>query len=436
MTALRSFDTRRFLWGAALALGPLTLASPAAAGAVSQARIAATTPDGRVHAVFFMTESWVDGPAALVKMEQPTAGAYGLPKLATAHAGEKMGPPLPFARWKWDGRPPELSKLRVFSHLFDDKSAGKHARIVQDMDTGMMRLEILQAERWLPVRALPGDTPMLTGTIVLPDRYLIRVLRERDIAYWDEIYPVTVAEVPELGARWLRARAEAATATAALRELREKGERPFTKRPSGARNQQGWDYRREKALDPVIEKWECAKAFGPLTAQDLRDMLFVLSARAKPGHKLEALRSFLRLRDRDPKSAEALLVDLEKDPDVGALVPILRKGFDPLRNFEVPVWAPRTADELRKLGNDELLWVHRALWALFGFRFAEPEVNEYFALFSWYRPVPEKQWQGLLKNAFFMKDPNRSALVHQFHLPTLKALAEVEKERGLSPPAL
>jgi hypothetical protein len=53
-------------------------------------------------------------------------------------------------------------------------------------------------------------------------------------------------------------------------------------------------------------------------------------------------------------------------------------------------------EELEKLGNDELVWFHRAVWALAGFHFADPAVSNYFALFDWYKPVSERDWRRLL----------------------------------------
>jgi len=419
-----------------LAALALLTSSSARAGEVNLELIAAATADGHEVAFFHMTEHWVDGPGALVKVADPAQGLSALPKLATAWCGEQgiVGQPVPFARWQWNTRPATLSKLEVFADLFDDKSNGKRARLVNDPDTGMQRIEILQADLWWPVRALPGHSPRLTGTLERPDHYLVRIRREDDIHYWDEVYAFSTTEVPEVGKRWLRARGEAAAATEPLRKLRERGERPFTQRPKGARNQQNWDYRHAKALDPVIELWGSAAAYGPLTGQDLLDLVWLLAARAAPGYKLQALRAFLLLRDHDPHAADALLSLLEKDPDTSALVPLLRIGFDPLRGQQT-FWAPRSVEELRKLGNDELLWLHRALWATGGFRFADPAVNDYFALFGWYRPVPEKPWRKLLADPFFQKDPNRAELLSSVR-PTLKAVVAVEHERGISPPLL
>lgn len=412
----------------------LLFAAPAMAGNETYAGIAAASADGRYAAVFYLSEGRVDAPAALLRSDRNMEHSYEEPALATAACGD-FNTFLEYSRWTWDKRVPELSALKVFSDRFDDKSDGKRARIAWDPDTVMARLEILESERWWPVRALPGEVANVTGTIELSDRYLIRVRRDADIHHWDELYSIVRADVPAVGARWLRGRGEALTATGALRELREKGARPFTKRPRGARDAQAWDYRRAKALDPVIVKWESAGSFGPFTPQDLLDLVWLYAARAKPGDKLRALRVFLRLKGRDPQSAQALLAVLGNDPDTSEMMPILEQGRDPLKNVEHLFWPARTVDELRPLSDDDLSWLHRGFWAMGGFRFADPKFNEYFSCFDWYQPVSEKTWKKLMADSFFQKNPNKAVLVERFW-KTLDAVVELEKERGLSSPEL
>ena len=92
----------------------------------------------------------------------------------------------PFWRWKWSKKPVEARALHAFADLYDDKSAGKRARVARDDDTGLFRLEVLDGDRWWPVRTLAGAPPKVTGTLHLQGRYLIRVHRSENIDDWDE----------------------------------------------------------------------------------------------------------------------------------------------------------------------------------------------------------------------------------------------------------
>ncbi len=58
----------------------------------------------------------------------------------------------------------------------------------------------------------------------------------------------------------------------------------------------------------------------------------------------------------------------------------------------------------------------------------------YLSLVAGYKPMPTKAWKRLQVNKFFLKDPDRAAL--WWPRDTLKAVLNVEKERGLAKPAL
>jgi len=150
--------------------------------------------------------------------------------------------------------------------------------------------------------------------------------------------------------------------------------------------------------------------------------------------KLVALRLATALCERDPKAADALLADLERDSDTADLVPLLRAAHDPLRRLPDPTLRVLTKEDLAPLTNDELLWLHRMVRAQGRFRFSDPALVDYFSLFSFYNPVSTKTWQKLTVDKFFLKDPDKSALIYR--TPTLQAILEVEKERGLEKPAL
>jgi hypothetical protein len=306
--------------------------------------------------------------------------------------------------------------------------------VVIDPDTRLARVEILQEERWWPAKAMPGAAPKLTGTLVLAGRYLIRTHHQRGYAEWDEVTAVSEQDVPHTRERWQIAHDEATAATAKLRVLRAEGARPFTKRPSGVRDGSGWDYRRAQALDPAIEKWSVAAAYGPLGKDDLRELIWLLASRKAPGQTLMALRLVTALRERDQASAEALLGELENDPDTMPLVPFLTAGRDPLRRLPDPSVKTLSAADLTPLSNDDLTWLHRMVRAQSRFLFAEHALTDYFSLFDWYQPVTQKTWKKLAVDKFFLKDPDKSVLVGQNK--SLEAIIAVEKERGLAKPEL
>jgi hypothetical protein len=52
----------------------------------------------------------------------------------------------------------------------------------------------------------------------------------------------------------------------------------------------------------------------------------------------------------------------------------------------------------------------------------------------WYRPVSQQTWNKLLVDKFFLKDPDQSAL--SYRSPTLQAIVELGKVRGLAKPEL
>lgn len=409
--------------------------APALAGNATYMGIVAASADAKHVAVFSLSDGFAyDSPGSLLKYEDVERRTYPVVPLATAPCCTGFWEVLPYSKWKWNQKRPELRQLHPFADPFNDESEGKHARVVFDQDLGLAHLEILQAERWWPVVPLGGIRPKVTGTLRFPGRYLIRTHHDAELQDWDEVRAFTEDEVLRVGERWLSARAKAGTATGALRELREQGARPFTKRPARIRDADAWDYRRAKALDPVIELWAVAAAYGPLTAQDVRDLVWLLGMRNAPGHKLTALRVMATLRARDPRSADAVLIDLETDPDLSHVTPILRANYDPLRGLTGAVWKPLTEADLRPLKDDEILWIHRLLRAKAGFRFEDQATFDYFSLTSWYKPMPAKHWKKLLVDKFFLKDPDKADLY--WAKDTLKAVLAIEKERGLAKPAL
>jgi hypothetical protein len=428
------FAECRIFAGVALLTAALSVALPARAGEGTYSGIAAATSDGKFAAMFFVSYGSECNPGALVKTVGETRDPWGLERIVevtTCTGRERVSP---FLRWKWREKPAEARTLHAFADLYDDKSAGKRARVARDDDTGLFRLEILDGDRWWPVKALAGVPPKVTGTLHIQGRYLIRVHRSDNIAEWDEVFAFSEAEVPDLRRRFEHVRTEAAARTRVLRDLRIKGELPFNTPPKSRRNRDYWEYRREKIIDPAIRSWELAASYGPLDAKDLADMIWLLAVRAAPGQKLEALRMVIGLRQRDAKAVDWLVAALEKDADTAGLVPLLKSDFDPLRKLAVPRFDALTEADLRAFSDRELTWLHRLIWASAGFRFSDPYIADYFALFPWYRPIRQKEWRPLLEDPFFRKDYDRSILVA--HDPTLKALKRVEKERGLAPPPL
>jgi hypothetical protein len=411
--------------------------TPARAGNARYTGIVAADVDAKHAAIFNLSDGQpYDSPGSLVKVVALERSAHPAPvqPLATSPCCTGFWEVLPYSKWRWSAKLPVIAQLHAFAHVFDDKSEGKHARIVVDPDIGLARLEILQAERWWPLLAMPGGVPKVTGTLLFPGRYLIRTHHTAVLEDWDEVHAFNADEVPRVGERWLTARGNAASATGALHALREQGARPFTKRPARIRDADAWDYRRAKSLDPVIEMWAIAAAYGPLTAQDVRDFVWLLAARNAPGGKLLALRLLATLRERDQKSAGALLLDLETDPDLREVTALLRANHDPVRGLPDPSRRTLTEADLRPLRDEELAWVHRMVRAMAGFRFEDQAVADYVSLFGWYQPMPTRTWKKLLVDKFFLKDPDKAALY--WPKETLKAILAIEKERGLPKPAL
>jgi hypothetical protein len=420
-----------------LGFAALLAVAPARAGNARYTGIVAADADAKHAAIFDLSDGHsYDSPGSLVKVEdlERRRRLQPVQSLATSPCCTGFWEVLPYSKWKWSTKIPAIAGLHAFADAFDDKSEGKHARIVVDPDIGLARLEILQAERWWPVLAMTGESSKVTGTLLFPGRYLVRTHHAAELEDWDEVRAFKADDVSRVGDRWLAARCKAASATGALRELREQGARPFTQRPARIRDADAWDYRRAKALDPVIEMWAIAAAYGPLTAQDVRDFVWLLAARNAPGAKLLTLRLMATLRARDPRSAAALLLDFETDPDLGPTTALLRADHDPLRGLPDPSRGTLTDADLRRLGDEELAWVHRIVRAMAGFRFEDQAVQDYVSLFSWYKPMPTNAWKKLVVDKFFLKDPDKAALY--WPKDTLKAILAVEKERGLAKPAL
>jgi len=434
MASRASFAGWRILAGVALLTATLSVALRARAGEGSYSGIAAATSDGKFAAAFFVSYGLQCNPGALVKMTAEPQNPWALERIVEVTTCSEWGRVPPFSRWKWRVKPPEARALHAFADLYDDKSAGKRARVARDDDTGVFRLEILDGARWWPVKALAGVPPKLTGTLHLPGQYLIRVHRSDDITDWDEVFSFSEDEVHDLRSRFEHERTKAASRTRLLRDLRLKGELPFNAPPQRRRNRDYWEYRRGRLIDPAIRSWEFAASYGPLEAADLADMIWLLAVRAAAGQKLESLRMVIGLRRRDLKAADMLLAALEKDADTAGLVPLLKSDFDPLRELAAPRVHALTEAELRSFDDRELTWLHRLIWASAGFRFSDPTIANYFALFPWYRAIREKEWRALLRDPFFQKDHDRSILVA--YDVTLKALKKVETERGLAPPTL
>lgn len=412
----------------------LSVAQQAHAGNGTYSGIAAATLDGKFAAMFFVSYGAECEPGALVKMGHEVRNAWGFEPIADVITctGHERVPP--FFRWKWSKKPAEARALHVFADLYDDKSAGKNARVVCDEDTGLFRLEILDGDRWWPVKALAGAPPKVTGTLHRQGRYLIRVHRSENITEWDEVFAFSEAEVPDVRTRFEHERTEAAKQTLRLRELRLEGELPFNTPPKKRRNRDYWEYRRGKLLDPAIRSWELAASYGLLEAKDLADMIWLLAVRAAQGQRLEAQRMVIGLRQRDPKAADSLLTALEKDARTAGLVPLLKSDFDPLRRLARSGFHVLTEADLRAFTDQELAWLHRLRWASVGFHFSDPQIADYFALFPWYQPIRDEEWRPLLADPFFRKDYDRSILL--VYDPSLKALKRVELERGLTPPPL
>ncbi|HEY5962314.1 MAG TPA: hypothetical protein VIV60_37415, partial [Polyangiaceae bacterium] len=392
----------------ALAVVALTVhfvPSAAVAGSISYAGVVAATPSASHVAAFSMTSGSMERPVCGLAKTTPRPSIDAL--LIRADCPWTKGTAPPFEQWRWTKRTPEVTALQTFA------TGGIHdlTRIVKDRDTQLLRLEILQQGHWYPVRAdentgitelsladrygMPFATRVTTwsnvsGIIRLRDSYLVRLLHRKVLDEWDEVFAISDAEVPRVGERFEKARSTAMEVTARLRAQCIEQSGVFSPQLLDARRKYARRIRRAASIRSSVHEWEIAAAFGPLATSDLRDALWLLAWLESPPRRLEALRWYLGLRDRDVRGSELLLDELRANANTTQLGDYLASAHDYLRLLPDVTDHIVTDEELQGVSDEDLRWLHLAQWAAQGgYRFSDPVVAAYFAQFSWYAPLPE-----------------------------------------------
>lgn len=411
--------------------------STALAGDGNYDGIAGITEDGE-HIGVFLIHS---GSLGLVENAENTWSQN--PMLAHAWADwdpDQGYPTLP--HWRWNTDSALVRSLHAFSHIYDDRSAGKLARVQLDPLTGRYRLELKSGEAWYTSKCLIEDrNPRVTGTIDLPESLLVRTHVEFNISREDDAHAMRKADIPKVRERAERARAAARVVTARVRELRASGRFPFTKKPK--KGVTGWQALRHREIEAALSEWSCARAFEPLPPSDLTEVLWLAAVSVNqpnrmpyvppPSRKFLATGYFSEHRARHPQGAEKILTELSRDPAGALLAGYLRVTHDELSGIHS---APIEKEWLKTVSDAALKRLHQREWARIGrFRFSSAEDMAYFREYNWYIPMSQKQWDKRMKQRFFTDDPDRSLKILS-GWRTIKLILDEEKRRGVSPPAL
>jgi hypothetical protein len=401
-------------------------AGPAVAGDGVETRIVAATTDGAFYAYWEAINGTV-GNCGLLS----TALRGDKPVLAVSAACQGRTPEdvLPLGTWRWAQKVPQISQLRPFS----TEAPWEIARITEDRDTRIFHLEIHQGSAWVVARVIEGKVPGVSGVLATPSGFVLRVSYSHSLRDWDEIWTVSQEELDRAPQRQEHARTEAHDVTLRMREHRSKGTGVFSPKPAGFTKEK-WAQRRRHGLAKFLHQWEIAAAYGPLTSAELREALWLLGWFDSPPRRYQALRWYRGLLERDARGAAEVVEELTRDPDTQALADFLRKTRDPL--WHLPgAEGPLSDETLRPLSDEQLHWVHRALWAArLGCRFTDPLVAAVFALQPSYTPVSERRWRRMLKemggdlDATFLRPPNPDI--------DMQTILREEHRRGLAAPRL
>jgi len=400
------------LVAAMLATGPIM------AGESQVMRIVGATPDGAFYA-FWDT-------SAHCGLAKNTATPVG-PRLEVQAVcqAQGSGDVLPLDKWTWPRSSPQISRLRPFR----EEKAWAVARIWEDPDTRVPFLQIHHGDAWVVVRVIEGPAPDIDGVLTSPGNFALRAhYFEHNLNDRDELWTVPQQELDQAPQRQEQARAEAREATLRMREHRKQGTGVFAPKPAGTKNDK-WEQGRRHGIAKFVYRWEIAAAYGPLTASELQDALWLLGWFDSRPRRYQALRWYMGLLERDAHGAADVLEQLARDPDTRELADFLRSTRDPL--WRLPGnEGPITDETLRPLSDEQLHWLHRWLWATgLGCRFSDPAVAAAFALRPSYQPVSEKRWRRMLKSAH--GDPD--ALLHGGM--ELEVILREEHRRGIRPPS-
>lgn len=433
----------------------------ARAGTDTHLQVVAASRDGRHIAVALNGDAsgrWVCG----LSKQHPALPLTAASLEVAAECGGS-GPLLPFERWTWPRSTPEVRLLRKVE---PPDPTNPFARIVVDPDTQVRRIEVVQQGAWYPVLA---DERSTVDEAAAEARYAspgltrqgkfseIRgVLRHGDglvvafsntdaygLIVVDDAIALSGREVLDVNGRGAGFRDNARERTKRLRQHYAERSGPFTQ---AAPSESSRARKRAAAARDVLKLWEQARVFGPLSSADLTDALWLLAWLPAPTRRQEAMRFYLELLDRDGPAAEAAIRALSADPATLALAIQLQTRYDPLR------WLPAVSGcsfkrlseaDLKRLSNEELLWVHRAQWAAQGgYRFSDLQVQQYFEGFVWYAPIPKDVWR--LRATKKLRDNPDAPLLKKVGASTpadackenLQVILNAEHVRGLSAPSL
>jgi hypothetical protein len=443
-----------------VALAGWMLSQPAAAGSATHIGVVGITPDGRYFAEFQQTDGLVRSCWLTTRAPTPNddSTSASLANAACLDSEERL---LPLARWKWSRTHPQIRALRPFS---DDPMAGAPVRMTTDIDTRVRRIELLHQGSWYPIMAddsggvseAPADlryaSPALTDTsdwraltgfLRVGDGYLIRFWRSKELRSWDEVVVISDRAVSDTSSRFAAARAKAADLTKRLREQHAARAGIFIDTVAGPINPMVRNRKRAAAAREGVRLWEMAASFGQFGAAEVRDVLWLFAWLDLPSRRLEALRFYLRLRDRDESGAESIVRELAAEPVTAWLATHLRTARDPLRGLPDVAGPVITDAALVGLSAEQLRVLHLAQWAAQGgYRFQDPKLQQYFEQFPWYAPIGKQEFRRWWTKEFRANPDARLLRMDHCARPSgackasLEAILRAERALGSSPPAL
>ena len=396
---------RRFVVLAAVTYASLAIPAAAEAGDISCDRILAVSADGHLAAEASTSDRGVDchlvrlskgrPPEIVAKAECPLKeGDYDFP---CDHA-----PAIDQWRWTVAGNPAKGL------HTIDPTSAAEFARLRYDDDTDVLFLEVKHGVGWVRIEAMDEtlDSLSVVGA-VSSDSTLVVVLNalgHQGISYGDTPMVFPVSELDKVDERWLRARASAEKSSASIERQRRRHAGIFADPPKNE-DPLLWSMRTRHGVARVLRKWQIADGFRPLPTDEIRRALGLVAMLEAPRRKYQALRWFLRTRQKDAAEAEVLLTQLRAAEQTRALADYLATAEDPL--LGVPSFESKlTADDLARLSVAQLTWLRRGVHAWFGARFDDPQSQSYFGQLRWYTPMSRREWRAVVADVRWKRDPD------------------------------
>jgi hypothetical protein len=407
---------RRFVVLAAITCMSLALPAVAQAGDISCERILAVSTDGRLVAGARSSDRGADCYLARPSKTRPpeiVARAECTLKEEEAYFPCDLAPAIDQWRWSVAGNP---AKGLV---TIDAASAAELARLRYDDDTDVLFLEAKRKGTWLRIEAMEETHDRLSIAGAVSSASTLVVVLHTDgyqgITYGDTPMVFPVAEIDKVDERWKRARASAEKSTANIYRQKRGHSGIFAEPPTGE-SPELWGMRTRHGVARVLRKWQIADGFRPLPIEEIRRALGLVALLEAPQRKHQALRWFLRTKQKNAAEAESLLTQLRASAETRALAEHLATAEDPL--WGLPGFENKlTADELAKLSTAQLTWLRRAVHASFGARFDDPQSHAYFEQLRWYRPMSKLEWRAVLADARWQRDPDEFFLAARCGAP-------------------